>query len=454
VPLVVGGVSPAVGELLRTAAARAGRILYVSPGAPPAAAFPPQILRPGASVAVGESTGDIQSAGVGTVAYTDANNVWAFGHAVDSAGRRSLFLEDAYVYAVASNPLTIQGSMPSYKIAAPGHDLGTFSNDALNAAVGQIGALPPHFPLQVVARGVDSGAQLTLNSSVADESAIGMPTGISALTLVGPAAVAQAATAILNGAPPQQSGSMCFSLTLQESKTPLGFCNNYVEDDTADAIGLGAQDNSLAPYMADLASAIRAIDSFKLGVLHVTSAKVTLALAHGVSQGYMVAARGPLNTVHPGGVAKIAVLVQVVRGGRTARVISVRIPRTAHRGKYAIRLSGTPSDSAGSGSVGALVSLLTGTGGGGSNARGGDAGPPSVVALAHVIAAIHRFDGVRAKFIRGGGATVAAAAGNARRKASSPTAPPRNGRGGGGVPVYRDPALRLSGTVVAAVKIS
>jgi hypothetical protein len=100
--------------------------------------------------------------------------------------------------------------------------------------------------------------------------------------------------------------------------------------------------------------------------------------------------------------------------------------------------------------VGALVSLLTGGGGGGANALS-DTGPPTVDALAHEIGAIHRFDGVRAKFIRGGAAVKASAA-RAYPKSSSPTAPARK-RGGGGVPVYRDPALRLSGTVVAAARI-
>ena len=42
---------------------------------------------------------------MGTVTYVDGDTVWAFGHPLDGAGRRSLLLQDAYVYTVVNNPI-------------------------------------------------------------------------------------------------------------------------------------------------------------------------------------------------------------------------------------------------------------------------------------------------------------------------------------------------------------
>ena len=48
--------------------------------------------------------GTIAMGAVGTVTYRDGNTVYAFGHPLDDVGRRSLPLQDAYVYDVIDNP--------------------------------------------------------------------------------------------------------------------------------------------------------------------------------------------------------------------------------------------------------------------------------------------------------------------------------------------------------------
>jgi hypothetical protein len=57
-------------------------------------------------VAVSYSDGAIPVGAIGTVTYRDGPNVYAFGHELDGAGRRSLLLQDAYVYSVVGNPAT------------------------------------------------------------------------------------------------------------------------------------------------------------------------------------------------------------------------------------------------------------------------------------------------------------------------------------------------------------
>ena len=130
-------------------------MLIAAPGRPRAAAFPVQELRPGAAMGAGLSSGALNVAAVGTVAYVDGDRVWAFGHPFDGAGRRSLFLQDAYVYTVINNPVGIEG-VSTYKLAVPGHDVGVLSGDGLSSVAGRLGVMPKRFPMRVIANDGDT----------------------------------------------------------------------------------------------------------------------------------------------------------------------------------------------------------------------------------------------------------------------------------------------------------
>ena len=115
-PLTISGVSPALGRALERTGARIGRPVTAVP-AGPLGCFPPQTLRPGSAVSAGYSSGDLRVSAVGTVAYTDADRVWAFGHPFESAGARSLLLQDAYVFTVVNDPnASLTGG--SFKLAS------------------------------------------------------------------------------------------------------------------------------------------------------------------------------------------------------------------------------------------------------------------------------------------------------------------------------------------------
>src|SRR5205085_10724668 len=133
--------------------------------------------------------------------------------------------------------------------------------------VGRLGALPDRFPLRVTATDLDSGRVVHQNTQIADETAVGQPTGVSSLTQVGPVAVAQAAYDILRGSPARQSGEMCVRITLRERKAPLRFCNTYVG---------GSPSAPAAPLVADFAAAAGLLDAYNFGTPHVVAADVTL----------------------------------------------------------------------------------------------------------------------------------------------------------------------------------
>ena len=86
-PLTISGVSaqarPRAGA---RPASKVGRPVIAVP-AGPLGSFPPQTLRPGAAVSAGYSSGDLRIGAIGTVAYTDAGRVWAFGHSFEARRR-------------------------------------------------------------------------------------------------------------------------------------------------------------------------------------------------------------------------------------------------------------------------------------------------------------------------------------------------------------------------------
>lgn len=418
--LSLSGLSPAVAGVFRTAARRAGRTLYVAPAAGRATAFAVQTLRPGSAVAAGFSSGDIKMGGIGTVTYVDGNDVWAFGHPLDSVGRRSLFLQDAYVYGVIGSPAVFEQS--TYKLAAAGHDIGTLSGDGVASIAGTMGPLPPRVPLTVTAYDLDRDTDSTLRVVLADERAIGNPTGFSPLGFVGSGAVAQAAYQILQGSPLNSSGEMCVSFEVAEREKPMGFCNTYV----AAGVGLATEGGLAllgAPEVADFANAASILDSYKLGPLTLTAVNVTIGLRRGLAQAFMTRMTGP-KRVRRGEDATVKLFYKRPGGEGGSLTLEVPIPAKASRGPRELVLAGTPSDLAG----GALLdeSLLSLFGG------GNEAGPRNLEALAGQIERLHRYDGITFTLQRRR---------HKKGRALVPGKPKKSNR------VHRDPDLRYSGVV-------
>jgi hypothetical protein len=344
-PISVSGLSPAVGELFRRAAARHGQLVVPAPARPLAAAFPPQPLVPGAAMAVGLTSGDVTAGAIGTVAYTDGDLVWGFGHPLDGAGRRSLFLQDAYVYTVVNNPIGA-GGVSTYKLAAPGHDVGLLSADQPNAVVGRVGPRPATIPVRVTARDADTGQTRRLAVQVADEQRLDLPIGISPLSLAAPAVVAQSVATVLRGLPARQSGTLRLRMTLRGREEPLGFRRRYVVRGIGGAeLGLGGVGGAM---VGDVAAAVGAIDEFNVAALQVTGVDATVTARRGLRQAFLLGPRGRrAQRVRRGKVARVRVRVRPYRERIRTVSVPVRIPRSAGRGRHLLVLDGPPSDGAG-----------------------------------------------------------------------------------------------------------
>ncbi|HEV3002758.1 MAG TPA: hypothetical protein VGW75_18620 [Solirubrobacteraceae bacterium] len=423
-PLTLAGVSPRVGRAFSQLAARQGQVLLDVSGRPRAAAFPVQQLRPGAAMAAGLSSGAVNLGAIGTVSYVDGDRLWAFGHPLNAAGRRSLFLQDAYVYTVVNNPLGVD-VLSSYKLAAPGHDVGVISGDGLSAVAGRLGVLPDRFPMRVIANDGDTGRVRTLRAHIADENAIGQPMGLSPLAIVGGALVGEGATTTLGEVPARQSGEMCAWFRLAGETKSLKFCNRYVVRsgiDEGPSLGAGG------PMASDLAEAVALIDGYEFGTLDMESVDVNLTLRRGLRQAYMLRARAP-RSVRRGRTVPVRVLIQVVRGERAWRRLRVKVPRGLPPGPRRLTLRGPDTDSGDVFEL-ALSELLFELGG-----EEDVTGPRSVEQLRKAVASISRYDGVTASFEPPDDEDEEGDEGRPRRARK----------------VYRDSELRLSGLVRAPV---
>lgn len=94
---------------------------------------------PGGNIAVGYSTGDLFSGGVGTVTAVCGDDVWAFGHPMDFWGETALSIHNASAALVVTDSTGLSGS---YKqVATVGQQVGTITQDGYAAIRGKLGLI-------------------------------------------------------------------------------------------------------------------------------------------------------------------------------------------------------------------------------------------------------------------------------------------------------------------------
>ncbi len=120
-----------------SAAARSARAGGFASVASPSRIAEP--LVPGGNIAVGYSTGDLFSGGVGTVTAICGNTVWAFGHPMDFAGETSLSIHNADTALIVPSSTGLVGS---YKqVSRVGQQIGTITHDGYAAIRGELGVI-------------------------------------------------------------------------------------------------------------------------------------------------------------------------------------------------------------------------------------------------------------------------------------------------------------------------
>jgi hypothetical protein len=389
-PLMVSGLSPSLLTVFQKVEARSGRTVAAAP-ALSALNFPVQPLVPGASVATTYSEGYVGIGAIGTVTYRDGNTVYAFGHPLDDAGRRSLLLQDAYVDPVVNDPIPSDGG--SFKLAEPGHTEGALTADTPNAVIGEVGPAPAVVPIHVTARDLDMNHTVTEDTQVANETDVGYPLGAPMLDTVAPLAIGQAAIDVFNGPPANESGHMCLTATLREHHTTLKFCNRYVGTGAAgDGSEAGPPEVSNG-VSTDVADALGVLDSVQFATLHLTHMTATITAKRGLDAATLLSATAP-SAVRAGSTVKVHLRTRIYRGAIRNFTFGLRIPPGA-TGPQVVILRSAASTQLGTGG-GSLAELLSGLFGGGGS--GGGSGPKSLAQLKQRFAAVPGYDGLLARF--------------------------------------------------------
>ncbi|MEA2123796.1 MAG: hypothetical protein QOI80_578 [Solirubrobacteraceae bacterium] len=386
-PISVGGLNPGLMKGLQAAARKKHITLLAAPSVP-AHASPVLPFEPGSAFAVGLSSGDLSLAAIGTVAYTDAENVWGFGHSFDGLGARDLILQDAYVAAIINNPVQVEG-YSTYKLSGALHDRGTLTDDGFNAVAGRTGALPPLIGVTVTSRDDDRGVAGTLHVNIADETDVGNPAGISPLSWVAPLAISQGPTDILGAAPQQLAGRMCMQITLRGRPKPVRFCNRYISDGVSSGESVGANPVALSAGL-DASVALSWFDLYKGTGVHITSADATISETRAQRQAYLRSVKLP-KRVRAGALVPATIVVKVVRGERKTFHFLWPVPRKFKPGKHKVRLRGSDPDS-GYGFFDDIIIDLSG-----DDSYFDTEGPRSVKQLIKAFKATHHWDGIRLK---------------------------------------------------------
>jgi hypothetical protein len=352
-PLVASGLSGPVARALEREGAKAGRQVLAAP-AGPLGSFAAPPLRPGSAMAASYASGDLHLGAVGTVAYVDGNRVWGFGHPFESAGTRSLMLQDAYVFRVIDNPNPENGG--SYKLAAPGRTVGTLTADEVSAVAGVLGRMPATVPVKVRVADLDRGGRKELSVDVADETEVGSPTGAN-LPFVAPLAVLQGATSVLRSIPPRSTIRYCTRISVRELEEPLRYCNRAV-----DAAGIGGQydeEFGAAGVPAyDLLSALLLIEQHERAPLHVTGVEVDASVTREPRLLELVSVSAP-RRVRAGRRITLRLRVRPARGRTRTIRVPWRVPSGARRGTRSLVIRASDTRDA-SGSFGAIVEEMDG----------------------------------------------------------------------------------------------
>jgi hypothetical protein len=372
-PFTVSGLSGPVRRAALAGARRAGFPLAVAPSNP-IGFYPPYELAPGTSVAAGLSSGDLTLSAIGTVSYRDGDRIWAFGHPLEAAGRRSLPLLDAYVFTVIDNPIDSFETTSSYKLATAGRPVGTLTNDGIGAIAGRLGAPPPTIPLKVFARDLASGRTHTIRADVADERQLDLGSG---LDLISGFALSDAIVGVLRSAPFDITSSVCVKIRIRQAKRPLGYCNSYFDPFT---------------MLDDVSQAVRLLDGYVFGPLDIRSVSIRTGVRPGVKEAFILRARAP-RRVRRGQRIRVRMRLQRSRAGRFGVSFPYRVPRSARPGRQRLTIKG---EGAGGGSLEEIFEIFF------EEFFSGTGPVKSIGELRARIAALGAPDGVRATLHRKG----------------------------------------------------
>lgn len=146
IPLLFSGFSSNAVEKARPFLSRMGFYPVLSGRTGQAGEKPPSsepALKEGDAIAVQLISGDLDMSAVGTVTSVDGNKILAFGHPLYNMGTVDYAMTKATIMTI------VPALDNSFKLAATGNLIGTFTQDRPSGVLGEIGKTPRMIPINV-----------------------------------------------------------------------------------------------------------------------------------------------------------------------------------------------------------------------------------------------------------------------------------------------------------------
>ena len=148
-PLMVAGYSEHALAMLQDKLKPLNLVPYGVGDAPDGAQFGP--LEPGSAVGVQLVRGDVTVGALGTVTYTEGNQILAFGHPFLRKGNVNYFMTNAYVFT------TVSGLENSFKVGTTGEPVGLINQDRSTGIAGKLDKYPAVVPIHIAVKDNGTG---------------------------------------------------------------------------------------------------------------------------------------------------------------------------------------------------------------------------------------------------------------------------------------------------------
>ena len=309
IPLACGGLSPVALDAARQWLAPLG-FSAVPGGSAPAGGPQAASLEPGSAVAVELMRGDLQIAAIGTVSWRDGDRVLLFGHPFFQSGDVLLPLSTATITTVVSSEYL------SFKLGAPGREVGVVTQDRRAGVSGTIGPRARLLPMAVRVEGAP-GTRRFHFEMVEDRMLAPQLAGLATLN------------SLLESGGTGASQTLTWTLTLhRRGASPL-----VIRDVMAGDLATGEMTNAVSGPLGFLFG-----NPFER--LQLDSVAVAVQVAPGREQWTLRGARLLDASVRPGGRARVECRVERWRGATRVRIIEVPVAPELPDGTYSLWVGG------------------------------------------------------------------------------------------------------------------
>ena len=273
--------------------------------------LPKGSIVPGAPLAVGLISGDMEMSGIGTVTHVEGGRVWGWGHPFMQSGRAQYLLRAGIIHVV--NPRLSVSS----KMGSPLEVLGTIDSDVGTCVAGELGDHPDMLPVTLDIRQPDGGPEKQCNVEVVRHPRLLAP-------LV--ASVIRSAVEELGQLPSEVTIDLD-AVVEADGLKPIVLKNTYSGSAISGSDGVVRMLSQVATITNGLAR-----NPFEPATLEAIHCKAEIRPVR--SSAAITAARLDSDTLEPGDLLKARVALRPHKGEVIEREICLKLPENLPPGDY------------------------------------------------------------------------------------------------------------------------